>query len=1112
MNSKLTHPMKAVFMPVFIVTITIFAQPVKSLTIPDVPLQAVTSAEPNIMMLLDDSGSMHWEITPDDILYTYYMYPRASGIYGSTDYSNSAVDTNGANKYVTYLRSSNNNKSYYNPAVRYRPWSNPNGTLWVNANPAAALHNPARPGAGSRNLTVDNTQSATWINNDGSSTTQSRTFFPATYFVYNSGNVWSPASYTRIEVKPATTSYTKAPGRTDCAGTTCTYNEEIQNFANWYSYYRSRILTARAGIGRAFAAQGEKIRVGFGAINKAASSIDGVSTRTVVRGVRLFSGTDRSNFFSDLYDYVMVPSNTPLRRALDDAGVYYSRTDSRGPWSTTPGVIGGTDLTCRQSYTILMTDGYWNDAAASTSGARLNVDNTGGPTITGPNSQSYTYSAVTPFKDSWSDSVADVAMYYWKNDLYPGLANEVPTSYLDPAFWQHMVTFGVSLGVTGSVNPTLAFDAIRTGATINWPQPNTNPGKLDDLLHAGVNSRGGFFSAQNPEEFAGALGDVLNAISQRTGSAASIAANSTSIMTNSKVFNAKFDTSKWSGELEALPVSNQGVSSTASWLASEHFPAPNDRKIFTRSGINPVAFKWTNLNAVDQAALGSADVVEYLRGVRTNEAQNGGAFRNRTNILGDLVNSTPAYVADTDTVFIGSNDGMLHAFNGATGIELFGYIPSQLIPKLKDLSEPSYAHTYFVDGDTSVSSQVQTPGKNYLIGSLGRGAKGLYGLDVTTPAAFTSGNVLWEYSGASDPDFGNAIGTPVIAKMNNGSVVAIVSNGYSSTNGNAVLYVFDLVSGAVIKKIDTGVGGDNGLATPGVFDNDDDGDIDVIYAGDLKGNVWKFDVSDGAPANWDVAFRSGPSALPLFVAMDASSNRQPITTQITVSKNDVSGDTHYGKRFLFFGTGSYFKTGDAASTSVQSWYGLIDENSQISARSSLRQRTIIEEGSVSSLGARAFSVAATDDMVGMKGWYVDLIKSNGIAEGERMVTPSRVYSLAEPTLIASSIIPIDDPCKPGGLGYVNAINPYTGARLTFSFFDMNSDHDFTNDALSSGASVGSVNLNIGMTSEPRIIGDQLVVGGSSGIVASLPVNTGAGGGGGANRISGRLMWREIVRD
>ena len=160
-----------------------------------------------------------------------------------------------------------------------------------------------------------------------------------------------------------------------------------------------------------------------------------------------------------------------------------------------------------------MTDGYWNGPDATDAGARANNDGTPGTPINYPDlppyTQTYTYAPVSPYTDNRSNTLADVAMYYWKRDLNTNIANNVPTNFKDPAFWQHMVTFGVGLGVSGTINSTDAFAAVTSGAIINWPDPTgSNAAKLDDLLHASINGHGGFFSAQDPQQFADALAET----------------------------------------------------------------------------------------------------------------------------------------------------------------------------------------------------------------------------------------------------------------------------------------------------------------------------------------------------------------------------------------------------------------------------------------------------------------------------------------------------------------------------------------------------------------------------------------------------------------------------
>lgn len=551
------------------------------------PLFLGGNISPNVMFTLDDSGSMQFEIMPGNLIIrsVRYMFPRASGIYGGSDYNNYVVGFNGSdfdssNQYTASLRSSHVNKIYYNPAARYFPWSDADGFLMSDANPTCAPHNPMNTGAGCRNLTVNNTQTARWLEKDGGrSSSDSRTFYPAVYFQYNSGSINSASSYTQVEIKSSTPTYAGGANRSDCAAApTCTYDEEIQNFANWYSYYRSRVLLARAGIGRAFSAQGNTMRVGFAAINQGTSTIDGASTGSVISGVRQFTGTDRTNFFNNLYGHTIPQAGTPLRTSMQRVGEYFKRDDDRGPWGETPGSSGGTQHACRQNYNILMTDGYWSNTGFSGVG---NADNTSGTSITNDSSPAtpptYTYTASPPYSDSFSDTLADVAMHYWKNDLrtdMPDMPNIVPTNSADPAFWQHMVTFTVGLGVSGTLDsndPNTLID-LQSGAQ-TWPDVDpsnqTAPGKIDDLWHAAINSRGEFFSAADPTIFANALSGALTNIIARTGSASAVAANSNSLITNGRIYQAKFNSGDWTGQLLSIPINTTGVFGATEWNAGK---------------------------------------------------------------------------------------------------------------------------------------------------------------------------------------------------------------------------------------------------------------------------------------------------------------------------------------------------------------------------------------------------------------------------------------------------------------------------------------------------------------------------------------------------------------
>ncbi len=606
-----------------------------------------------------------------------------------------------------------------------------------------------------------------------------------------------------------------------------------------------------------------------------------------------------------------------------------------------------------------------------------------------------------------------------------------------------------------------------------------------------------YFLVQNPLKLKEALKKSFDSIVERSASAGNITSNGQEIRGGDRVFQSSFNSATWDGELVAK--SSSSIDQIL-WRASEKVPTPANRKIYTWKTGTPAGseFQWTSIGTTLQGQLGSLDVLNYIRGDQSKEIRNGGTFRNRNKLLGDIIHSSPYYVKDSNTVFVGANDGMLHAFNAETGAETFAYIPGLVFNKLSELTAASYGHKFYVDGDVAVSTKTQTSGKNLLIGSPGRGAKGLFGLDVTQPTSFNTGSradILWELS--PDSDLGFVLGRPQIGVANNNTAVAVVGNGYNSTNESAVLYVINLQTGAVIRKIDTGATGSNGLATPTLVDVNGDTKFDYVYAGDHQGNVWKFDLRSATPADWALT-----SATPLFVAKDDADKRQPITAKILVASNSLKDDVNIGKTFLLFGTGSYYFQTDPGDQSVQSWYGVIDDGTVISGRAALKARTINLVGTVSGKSVRTFSSSAPNDMAGKKGWYIDLKDPN--PRGERIVTQSQLIFASQPALLVSSIIPTtSDPCMPEGKGFINAVNAFTGAALTDYFFDISGDGNFNTSDLISGQHIGSFDPGVGMPGEGVIVGDEIIVGGSSGGgLGKTKVNIGP-------KKTGRISWREI---
>lgn len=1044
-----------------------------ALPLSDVPLFLTTAVDPNVIFTLDDSGSMQFEIMPDGLIVrdTRYVFPRASSVYGSSDYENRVVGFDADNWRSASLRSSDVNKIYYNPVVRYLPWSNSDGSLMANASPTCAPHNPFNTAKGCRDLTQDNTQSAFWLKTKDTTLTleESRTFYPAVYFRYNGGPVNSASSYIQVEIKSSVSNYDGSAERTDCvAAPVCTYAEEIQNFANWYTYYRSRILLSRAGVGRAFTLQGNNMRVGFGAINKSSNTVDGVSTSTLIAGVRQFAGANRDNFFNQLYGHTIPAAGTPLRKATQSIGEYLKRTDNKGPWSTTPGESGGTQPVCRQNYHILMTDGTWNGSDPSGIG---NADNTAGNSNINhfPNASpaSYQYSPGPPYADNHSKTLADVAMHYWKNDLQPDLNNKVPTNAKDPAFWQHMVNFTVGLGVEGSLSelPTTA---------AGWPDPETDSlSKIDDLWHAAVNSRGEFFSAQEPAAFASGLSNVLVNITARTSSAAAVTTNTSRLNTGAQIYQAKFNSADWSGQLFAFNLQSDGSLGAVQWEASSQLPGHASRKIFTHNGSAGLAFtsaEFSSLSTTQQAALNKNIVgvddgkgmlrLNWLRGDKSNEIAMGGTFRNRNSgLLGDIVNSDLLYVKALNfnydslpggtpgqenyqayvranknrlpVVYTGANDGMLHALNADTGQELFAYVPAAVYPNLSKLTTTDYAHRYFVDGNAYAGdAYIDSSWKTILLGSLGGGGKSIFALDITDPNNFSASNVLWEFT---DTDLGFVHGQAKIARLKNGDWVAIISNGYNSGSDKAFLFIVNLQTGALIKKIATSNSTNNGLSSPALVDTDNDKIIDTVYAGDLQGNVWKFDLSHSNTTQWAVAYKTGSNNMPLFTARNASNQVQPITSPLEI------GFHKNGGYMVFFGTGQFIASGDNTNTQIQSFYGIWDNgSSHITAtdRSVLQQQTIVTE-TVLPPFERTVSTN-TVNWVNKRGWYIDLLQPPvpGITQGERSVI---MPMLSFGRIIFTTLIPSNDPCEAGGRNWLMLLDAETGGMKSGAEFDTNGD-------------------------------------------------------------------------
>lgn len=1021
------------------------------------PLFLQVQVKPNIFFLVDDSGSMDWEVLKRTGVNNHYSGNRNSG---SLD-----ITPNRSNKREQLESCAGYNVLYYNPSVSYAPWlgSDNSGSTYSNASISSARTNPYYSGSGTVNLT----------RTDGSND-------PSGYIPWNDAD--GDGEFDLGECGD-NTDYN---GDGDRDGYDMHRNfvpvssmsaAQKTNFANWYSYYRKREYVAKSALITLVNDASE--RMGLATLHRNNSVGFPVADMAV--------DADKERLLTQI-EKIDSSGGTPLRTKHQQVGQYFesgSPSSLFGSSKSSPILSEALGGSCQQNFAIVMSDGYWNGSAPSVG----NADSGGAGDSNNTEFDGGSHA------DTASNTLADVAMHYYERDLKPGLENKVRTDDPNVTARQHLETYTVAFGIKGTLNsgPT------DRDTPFNWPTPSRNSATtIDDMQHAAWNGRGDFLSASSPQELVASLAAALKDIAGKTASASSVATNSTRLDTNSKVYQARFSSNDWSGGLVAFDIavdSSTGVVKyTEAWNSGDRVPAHGSRDIYTSTGSlrGGTEFKHANLSTAQQGQI-SATELDYIRGNRAYEgATSGTIYRTRGGVFGDVVNSDPLYTGygnhkyynvepasnpsyykyltgtgstqkgnRTQVIFVGANDGMLHALLGkgnssssctvgsklCEGEELFAYIPKAVIPELPKLTDPDYVHQYYVDGSPKHGDayiNFDGSGKRWgtaLVGTLAGGGKGVFALDISNPGNFTDTDVLWDLDVTDLPRLGYTFSQPSIGRMANGKWVAVIGNGYQSVDHEAVLYILDLETGSVIKEFRTGAfgsaGSTNGLSTPRMADFDGDKIIDAIYAGDLQGNMWKFDVSSSSASSWNVAF----SGKPLFTACNSSSctgsDYQPITMQPVV----IMGD--HGKPIVLFGTGKYFEKGDNTDLSqIQTFYGIQDDKvTPVSSRSKLVEQNIIQELSASAANLKNSIRTTTTNQVKypvQKGWFMDF--DSTAFPGERMV--------AEPLarngrIIFATLVPEADPCSFGGTSWIMEVYAQSGSRLDVSPFDYNEDGKLT---------------------------------------------------------------------
>jgi type IV pilus assembly protein PilY1 len=907
------------------------------------------------------------------------------------------------------LRSVSYNPLYYNPLTTYSAW--PPGYISTStrtfsaATATSVWSHPVRSSAGSINLTADipssasptadtvfrllpgmvipgaliasirvsaNASGGTWTTMTQNFTVDSSNrcrptassslttcnyasipYYAATYYqpeactVDGSACVSAPdgATLKRYEIKSGVTF---PSGRT--------YAAEMQNFANWFQYYRKRKLLLGAAMGNVLAG-----------ITNVRGGVTGFNVRPTNVTMYDFDATaNASNDKAVIGQFYNNPSSggTPTRQTLDFVGRQFSNNTN---------II---QYACQRNAAFIVTDGFGE--AASTSPPTYNKA---------------TYGSPTPLGVPYAGTLGDLGLAYYTINPRPSFTtgrvpvdstDTTPGADLNPNL--HVNTYAITLGARGTLWPGIT-DPFATPPT--WPNPNVarSPTAIDDLWLATLNGRGQMLLANDVSSLTQSVQDVINDILFKSGSQSAVGLVNPNVTYGSNtVYWSSYNGRGWTGDVNAGPIDLKtgAVSTTSNWSAATKLDARDwtTRKIASFNGSAGVPFTDAAVGASIGSSPGgtSAQLVSWLRGDRT---QDGALYRKRVGRLGDIVNAEPVESPDGLVVYQASNDGMLHAFRASDGEELWAYVPSGVLSGLGALAAKIYSHRFFVDGTPSV--QKLDTGKTILVGGLRAGGKGFYALDVTQTAASSDADVaskvLWEFPNASTStttrnNLGLAFSRPSIVKTAADGWVVLVSSGYNTAgDGRGRVFMLDAMTGQIKREFVTTEVADIGQVATFVTRSAATPIADAAYAGDLAGNLWRFNLETGA--------------VTLVVTLkDAAGVAQPITAtpELTMIK---------GQRVVLIGTGRLLGATDFSPTQTQSFYAISDTGTTISnVRTALDSRTLVVSGDNRTLSA------STPDWTTRRGWYFDLPAGEVantdplIAQGGVFFTTNKPSSLA----------------------------------------------------------------------------------------------------------------------
>jgi type IV pilus assembly protein PilY1 len=618
----------------------------------------------------------------------------------------------------------------------------------------------------------------------------------------------------------------------------------------------------------------------------------------------------------------------------------------------------------------------------------------------------------------------------------------------------------------------------------------------------------------------------LSSITSTAGSGGAGTTSGTTLVAGSRYYQTSYEPKDWRGTIKSFGFTSSGAVNTASVLWNTDTAivpsatAPTFQSWNTASNA-AITLAYSNFSSAQQTALNQSlptgitgnDLVEWSKGINKT------GLKVRTVLLGDIINSplvlaspldktTSDLASDTSystylttkaanmsaSLVVNANDGFLNVINPANGARRYAYMPSSVLASLHSIADTGYinglGHKFLNDGQVGVfDAQLDSAWKTLAVGGTGAGGKTFYAVQLFDASAGNETKALWEISAptiasTNDPfnDLGYAYARPEVARLDDGRWAAFIANGYGSHSGVAALYVVDIRDGSLIKKIVIdGSETTNGLSSVTLKVNAQN-EVQAAYGGDLKGRLWKFDLS-GSADDWGVAF----SGNPLFTTPGGAT--QPITAQPLLADHPTNG------KMVFFGTGKFNETADKLTTDAQGFYAIWD------ADGGAGQLTVASLQAQAVTGVSSGLITTTQNEVtypAKKGWYLPLVYNSALT-GERVINQASL--VGERIVFTSAGMGSTDPCSSFGTGKLVELDAFSGKMLSYAVLDTNSDGliDSTDVPSSGVIFTGGIPTLNGVVNEAT----RKIVNDSSGGVTTLVEEA---GGGSTNR---RIMWRQI---